>query len=174
MKREVETKFYKFRQNNSGGYYDDDENVAAIVVIEALDEKHAMSIMEPLIENCSPSCSCCGDRWSLYLSDEIEEEDMLKGCNAEIYTHYKDCKERWFYLYGEFDREEEPRVKPNHFKQEVFGAKCTFKNIEEYLQFEANNYFLSSNNAVIHYMDGIKKKFFSKIYKKDEVSTDKK
>ena len=72
MKRELETKFYEFNQNNSGGSFDVDENVCHRVIIEAIDAKHAQSIFEPMIENQSGSCPCCGDRWSSYDPDEIE------------------------------------------------------------------------------------------------------
>ena len=40
------TKFFEFKQNNSGGTFDVDENVCNIVIIEAIDEKHAISILK--------------------------------------------------------------------------------------------------------------------------------
>lgn len=67
----TQTKFFEFDQNNSGGYFDVDENVCHRVIIEANDRDHAVSIFEPMIENESPSCDCCGNRWSFYC-DEVD------------------------------------------------------------------------------------------------------
>ena len=78
MKREIETKFYEFSQNNSGGHYDVDENVCSTVLVEAIDESHAISKMEKFTENGSGSCYCCGERWSLYSPDEVEYSDEWK------------------------------------------------------------------------------------------------
>lgn len=84
MKREIETKFYEFLQNNSGGYFDEDENVCHRVVIEAIDENNARTIFEPMIENQTDSCSCCGDRWSPEYADEINMSDVSKQGFASI------------------------------------------------------------------------------------------
>lgn len=45
MKREIETKFFTFRQNNSGGYFVRDEKygVCEYVIIEAIDAESAWS-----------------------------------------------------------------------------------------------------------------------------------
>ena len=45
MKRTIQTKFYEFNQNNSGGHFDVDENVCHRVIIEAMDEKHAVALL---------------------------------------------------------------------------------------------------------------------------------
>ena len=87
MERTIQTKFYEFTQNNSGGYFDVDENVCHRVIIEAIDEKHAVALFEPMIENQSGSCSCCGDRWSPEYADEINlDEYKEKGYSVGVYS----------------------------------------------------------------------------------------
>jgi len=87
MKREIETKFYEFNQNNSGGIFDVDENVCNRVIIEAIDAKHAQSLFEPMIENQTGSCPCCGDRWSSYYDPyEIELYKWKKKAILLVFT----------------------------------------------------------------------------------------
>lgn len=90
MKRELETKFYEFSQNNSGGSFDVDENVCHRVIIEAIDAKHAQNIFEPMIENQSGSCPCCGDRW--YRADESDGSEV-----PSIYGEPLEKMEKSFY-----------------------------------------------------------------------------
>ena len=160
MKRELETKFYEFNQNNSGGIFDVDENVCHRVIIEAIDEKHAQSIFEPMIENQSGSCPCCGDRWSSYDPDEIELSKWKEnGYSVGVYSHYKDAEERWFKLYGEFPRIEEPTWQ-NTYSSKEFTGKIFFETIEQYCQFLANAYGCTVPDIRIHFLDGTKKEIF--------------
>ena len=78
MERIIQTKFYEFSQNNSGGHFDVDENVCHRVIIEAMDEKHAVALFEPMIENQSGSCPCCGDRWSPEYANAINLDEYKK------------------------------------------------------------------------------------------------
>lgn len=162
MKIELETNFYEFTQNNSGGSFDVDENVCHRVIIEAIDDKHAQSIFEPMIENQSGSCPCCGDRWSSYDSDEIELSRWKEeGYPIGVYNHncYKDAEERWFKLYGEFPRIEEPTWQTKYGSKEFIG-KIYFDTIEQYCQFMANAYGWTVPDVRIHFLDGTKKEFF--------------
>jgi len=66
----VKSKFYTFNQNNSGGsfVFDEEAGITHFVVIEALDEKHAISRAEDIGiyfngVNSGSDCECCGDRW---------------------------------------------------------------------------------------------------------------
>lgn len=156
MERTIQTKFYEFNQNNSGGHFDVDENVCHRVIIEATDEKHAVALFEPMIENQSGSCPCCGDRWSSYDPDEIELSKWKeKGYSVGVYSHYKDAEERWFKLYGEFTRIEEPT-----WQTKEFAGKIYFESIEQYSQFMANAYGWTVPDVRIHFMDGTKKEIF--------------
>ncbi len=82
MERTIKTKFYEFNQNNSGGHFDVDENVCHSVIIEAMDEKHAITLFEPMIENQSGSCYCCGDRSTEYSYESNLDEYKEKGYNV--------------------------------------------------------------------------------------------
>ena len=140
MKRTIQTKFYEFNQNNSGGHFDVDENVCHRVIIEAMDEKHAVALLEPMIENQSGSCSCCGDRWSTEYAYEINfDEYKEEGYSVGVYSHYPDAEQRWFKLYGEFPRIEEPTWQTKYSSKE-FSGKIYFETIEQYCQFMANAY----------------------------------
>ena len=160
MKRELETKFYEFDQNNSDGSFDVDDNVCHRVIIEAIDANHAQSIFEPMIENQSGSYPCCGDRWSSYDPDEIELSKWKeKGYPVGVYSHYKDAEQRWFALYGEFPRIEEPTWQTKYSSKE-FTGKIYFENIEQYCQFMANAYGWTVPDVRIHFLDGSKKEIF--------------
>lgn len=154
----MKTKFYEFSQNNSGGSFDVDENVCHRVIIEAKSEEEAIAIFEPMIENQSGSCPCCGDRW--YVSpDEIDiSKYKEKGYPVGIYSHYKDAEERWFKLYGEFPRLREPKWETKMFKE--FKGNIYFESIEQYCQFMANAYGWTTPDIRIHYLDGTKKEIF--------------
>jgi hypothetical protein len=160
MKEELKKKFYEFNQNNSGGSFDVDENVCHRVIIEATDANHALAIFEPMIENQSGSCPCCGDRWYTYDPDEINlDEWKEKGYSVGVYSHYPDAEQRWFKLYGEFPRIEEPTWKTKYSSKE-FTGKIYFENIEQYCQFMANAYGWTVPDIRIHFLDGTKKEIF--------------
>ena len=60
--RTVETKWYRFRQNNSGGSF---QKPAVTVYIEAVDATQANARAEDLdiYFGGAGDCECCGDRW---------------------------------------------------------------------------------------------------------------
>lgn len=162
MGKIIQTKFYEFIQNNSGGYFEVDENVCYNVIIEAMNEKHAIALFMPMIENQSSSCPCCGDRWSPECAYEINiEEYKEKGCIVGVYSHYADAEQRWFKLYGEFPRIEEPTWQIKYGLKEFVG-KIYFESIEQYCQFMANDYGRTIPDVRIHFMNGIKKEIFKR------------
>jgi len=91
MKREVDTKFFTFNQNNSGGYFvtDDKAGICETVIIEAMDNDDAFNKLEKIGENVSgfdSSCSCCGERWSRPWTDDADPEPMVYGEPIEKVT----------------------------------------------------------------------------------------
>ena len=154
------TNFYAFDQNNSGGYFDVDENVCHRVIIEAESPEHAQELFEPMIECQSSSCPCCGDRWSTYSPDMIELDNYKeKGYPVGVYNHYNDPEDRWFKLYGEFPRLQEPAWETKYgFSQ--FTGKIYFDTLEQYCQYLANAYGWTTPDIRIHYLDGTKKEIF--------------
>jgi hypothetical protein len=162
MKNTKQSNFYVFEQNNSGVFFDVNENVSHLVVIEAYTSEDAISIFEPMIENQSCSCSCCGDRWSTYSPDKIELSKWEKdGYSVGVDERYEDedAEQEWLKLYGEFGRIEEPVWKKSYSSKEFVG-KVYFKTIEEYCQFMANSWGCESPDIIIHYLDGTKKEIF--------------
>lgn len=163
MKKQLESKFYEFNQNNSGGSFDVDENICHRVVIEAFNQEEAISKIKPMIENQSESCPCCGDRWSIYYPEEVNfSEFKEKGYPVEVYSHYEDAEDRWFSLYGEFPRLENPTWKKNIINSDVFQGKIYFNTLEQYYQFIANNYGQTIPDVRIHFLNGTKKEIFFK------------
>ena len=125
-----------------------------------MDEKHAIALFEPMIENQSGSCSCCGDRWSPEYADEIKlEEYKEKGYSVGVYSHYANAEQRWFKLYGEFPRIEEPTWQTIYSSKE-FSGKIYFESVEQYCQFMANAYGCTIPDVRIHFLDGTKKEIF--------------
>jgi hypothetical protein len=112
-------KFFEFKQNNSGGYFDVDDKVCNRVVVEADSLQEAIDIMEPMVENQSGSCPCCGDRWSLSYADEVDLAKYKKdGYQVGVYDHHVDPLEEWNNLYGMFTIMEEPKWVNIHGEQE--------------------------------------------------------
>ena len=107
MKKEIETKFYFYSQNNSGGSFDRDDKtgIGEQVSIEAVDHNHANQRAQELgiyFDGCDngQDCPCCGDRWS-----EADESDgtatpsiwgtPIEKCTdglfrKDIFVHYLD------------------------------------------------------------------------------------
>lgn len=157
----MKTKFFKFNQNNSGGYFDVDENVCHRVIIEAVDEEQAIARFAPMIEDQSPSCSCCGDRWSLDYPEEIDlDEYKERGHEASVYSFYDNPEERWNTLYGEFPLVEHPEW-TEEYGSKKFSGRVYFESIEQYCQFLANNWGWTCPDIRIHFMDGTKKEIFT-------------
>ena len=72
--------FYTFNQNNSGGAFDYDTNrgISHYVIVEADSVEDAVDRAETigLYFDDSGDCSCCGDRWSDYLSEEYDADEL--------------------------------------------------------------------------------------------------
>lgn len=102
-KRTIETKFFKFHQNNSGGSFeiDDKRGIGVNVWIEALDWSDANHRAENIgiyFDGCEDGrdCDCCGDRWSAQWSGEkgspapLVDEDYDFGWDSTVYVHAYD------------------------------------------------------------------------------------
>lgn len=96
MKREINTKFYTFDQNNSGGYFveNDEYGICETVIIEAITPEHAWGKLNEIGKNVvgfNDYCGCCGQRWSNYL-DESDGTD-----NPEMYGEPIESVEKSFF-----------------------------------------------------------------------------
>ncbi len=85
MKREINTKFFTFDQNNSGGSFvrDSQRGICEYVIIEAINSDDANSRAENIglyFNGCEDDrdCPCCGDRWYAN-SDKGEDVPSLYG-----------------------------------------------------------------------------------------------
>jgi hypothetical protein len=75
MKKEIETLFFRYHQNNTGGYYNCSyPSVARVVIVEAKNSEEADRIAEDsgLYFDGSGDCRCCGKRWSQNWEDGTE------------------------------------------------------------------------------------------------------
>ncbi len=84
----IKAKFWTFGQNNSGGSFDYDEErgITHYVIVEAVDEAHAISRAENIglyWNGCEigMDCDCCGDRWHTPYDDG---EDVPKVYDQDI------------------------------------------------------------------------------------------
>jgi len=94
----METKFFKFDQNNPGGRYDHDKFLTLRVIVEALCVEQAERIAEDKGiyyngVNIGFDCPCCGDRW--YRPDKYDEI-KLDGQTIEEYAADWEFFEREF------------------------------------------------------------------------------
>ena len=157
--------FYQFDQNNSYGRFDVDENVCHRLFIEADSLEEATDKAETLgcywdgVEN-GIDCPCCGDRW--YFGDEVDlEKYEINGYTVTIYDGiYEDTVDKWYEAYGKYKVIEEPKFVKGYFDMKYEG-KITFKDIEEYAQFLANEYGWTTPDARIFYKDGTVKEIFT-------------
>lgn len=109
MKREIETKFYTFSQNNSGGYFIENDDVATYLIIEAQSEEEAVSKMQNITAEYSDFCICCGERWSDYAIDsgtekplvfgkDVKKDNPVRSDSSSTIIHYYDgTKEKLWY-----------------------------------------------------------------------------
>ena len=157
--------FYQFDQNNSYGRFDVDENVCHRLFIEADSLEEATDKAESLgcywdgVEN-GIDCPCCGDRW--YSGDEVDlEKYEINGYTVTIYDGiYEDTVDKWYEAYGKYKVIEEPKSVKGYSGMKYEG-KITFKDIEEYAQFLANEYGWTTPDARIFYKDGTVKEIFT-------------
>lgn len=159
------TKFYEFNQNNSGGIYDVTEDVTSVVIIEAYTEQQAVEILEPMIEDQSASCRCCGERWN---TSYVEEVNL--NYEWEVKTYYtsekteQETEEEWYRLYGNLPYKVKPtkQQKNSYF---VFTTNIIMETIEQYAQFMCNNFGNSVDKGkpelILHYFGGTKKLFYT-------------
>lgn len=87
--------FYATSQNNSGGSLYENDYVRSTVIVEANNEKDAISKMRQITEDYDAYCECCGERWSFDWGLEAKET----ACNeygtpieqVEPSYYRKDC-----------------------------------------------------------------------------------
>lgn len=71
----VDLKWWTFDQNNSGGYFIQNEDVDHYVAIQAINVEHAKQRAYDLFAEYSEYCSCCGERWHVWV-DEQDGHDV--------------------------------------------------------------------------------------------------
>jgi hypothetical protein len=116
MKREVNTQFFTYSQNNSGGRFTNNDNVAEYVIIEAISADDANTRAEDigLYFDGDGDCPCCGDRWSRAWKGDGTDEPTIYGQKLsdveasyyrnQVIIHYFDgTKERY-----EFKKKDAP------------------------------------------------------------------
>lgn len=141
---ELKTNFYQFDIDLGE---EDNDNLCRNVIIEAKDKNHAKSIFEASNKPNKHYCNCCGHLIEGFFYD-VYEIKLDEGYRVSVYAEYKDsqiglfthhrvAEERWFTLYGEFHRIEEPIWKTICTVKQ-FTGKIYFKSIEQYAQFIHN------------------------------------
>ena len=84
---EKKLQWYHIRQNNSGGYWETNDDVSSDVFVQAYSPKEAEAIISPILERYSNFCSCCGERWYIWL-DEDDGYDEPSRWGESIYKEY--------------------------------------------------------------------------------------
>lgn len=163
----METKFYKFTQNNSGGYFVVDDNVCYRLFIEANNIQEAIDKAKELgvyFDGVSKGidCSCCGDRWYEPWEDEGLELDkwQQEGYPVGIYGYYNNPEQLWQQKYGKFNIVENPKWEKKYTSKKYIG-KISFRNIEEYAQCLADEYGRTKPDVRVFYKNGNVKEIFS-------------
>lgn len=151
--------FYEFSQNNSGGSFVVDDKLCHRLVIEADNEEEAILMAEDL--GCywngvakGIDCPCCGDRW--YPS--AHEINLLKlasdGYRVSIYDGiYPDTVAEWNKRYGKYKVVEAPEFQTLSISRSYTG-KIYFNNIEEYVQYLADEYGQTYPDARVYFKNG--------------------
>ena len=158
--------FYEFLQNNSGGRFDVDERVCHRLFIEANSDDEAVSKAEELgcywdgVAN-GVDCPCCGDRWYRdYLRTIQIEKYKVEGLTVNTYSDtHQDAVSRWNEKYGKYECVSPPTY-TKLFGNEIFEGKISFRNIEEYAQFFADEYGFTVPDARVYYKDGSVKEIY--------------
>lgn len=151
--------FYQFDQNNSGGSFDVDENVCHRLFIEADSLEEATDKAESLgcywdgVEN-GIDCPCCGDRW--YSGDEVDIERYI----TEGYEALEFSLQQWNKKYGKYSIVEKPKY-IKRYSVAGYEGKISFKDIEEYVQFLADEHGWTIPDARIFYKNGTVKEIYS-------------
>lgn len=90
MKREINTIFADFRQNNSGGYFivNEEKGIGHYIIVEGIDSEDIKRRFEEITEDFSEYCSCCGERWCSYIVDEdLTPNPTIYGKPVEEYKN---------------------------------------------------------------------------------------
>lgn len=98
--RTVETKWYKFRQNNSGGRF---RKPAINVYIEAMDAVQANSraVDLDIYFGGVGDCSCCGDRWERASEYNAQTEEPTEEVTDAVWGTADDIPEGFKFRLGE-------------------------------------------------------------------------
>lgn len=160
--------FYEFNQNNSGGYFNVDKMVCHRIIIESNSYEEAMDKAESIgcywngVEK-GIDCPCCGDRW--YEPDEITE-NQLSNYFVHVYCSLCDTLgvkaiDEWNEKYGKYNIIINPHEEVIFGKQKCISGVISFKDIEEYAQFMADEYGWTTPDTRIYYSNGDVKEIFS-------------
>jgi len=160
----TELHFYEFNQNNSGGDFHCDDKVCHRLVIQAHSYQEARRKALELgvyFDGCSLGldCGCCGDRWSDWEKDPIDDKDDWNENSVGVYSHYDDAEGRWHKKYGIYEIVEKPEWNEEYSRE--FRGKIKFKGIEEYCQYLANEYGWTKPDVRIFYHNGNVKEIFT-------------
>lgn len=158
--------FYEFSQNNSGGSFHVDDKVCHRLFIEADNKCGAVDKAEEL--GCywdgvskGIDCPCCGDRWDKDFIEPIRLDKYAEeGYCISVYGGTSpNAIQEWKHRYGAFEVVAPPKFVEKYGIKSYEGKIC-FKSIEEYAQFCANEYGLTTPDARIYYKDGSVKEIF--------------
>lgn len=155
--------FYEFKQNNSGGHFVVNDKLCNRVVIEADNEYEAINKAEWL--GCywygvreGRDCSCCGDRWNKDYLDAINLEKINeRGFSV---SEYSNSLSKWQKAYGNYEVVEPPIIMDAFLGGKKCEGRIKFRNLEEYMQFLANEYGWTTPDVRIYYKDGSVKEIF--------------
>lgn len=165
--------FYQFNQNNSGGSFVVNDKLCHNVIIEADNADEAINKAEEL--GCywdgvlnGRDCSCCGDRWSKSWLHPIDvEEFTTTGRKVSVYEHvYEKASAKWNKKYGAYEIVEQPSFVKTISGFTRYEGTIRFKDIEEYVQYLADEYGWTTPDARIFYKDGHVKEIY--IQKRDD------
>lgn len=108
-------------------------------------------------------CTCCGDRWKKPWNPIDLEHLKEEGLSVSLYSFVENAEEVWNEKYRRFPIKEEPT-----WEQPFEGAQTSiyrgviyFNDIEQYVQYLANETGLSHPDARIYYLDGSVTEIFS-------------
>lgn len=161
----MKNQFYEFNQNNSGGVFEVDDKVCHRLFIEANNVYEAINKAEELgvyFNGVSKGldCSCCGDRWDEPWGSVELNKWQQEGYSVYTYDHYENPEKLWEQKYGKFKIVESPKWEQKYSIKKYIG-KISFRDIEEYAQFLADEYGWTKPDARIFYKNGNIKEIFN-------------
>lgn len=155
-------KWYKFEQNNSGGFFVVNDKLCHRLFIQAENEYMAIKKAEEL--GCywygvddGIDCPCCGDRWSNYWIDPVNIEDIPK--KEHSVTGYSISN--WYKRFGSYNIIEEPKKNWIYGDCYLYDGKISFTCFEEYLQYLADEYGMTTPDIRLFYANGEVKEIYS-------------